>query len=288
MPELPEVEVVKKSLKKTINHLTFKKIEILNKYLRYQIDVKLMKKMVRSKILSIDRRSKYILLKLNNSYTIIIHLGMTGKIIISDSKNNKRRSSFYFNLYDDKPLHNHVIFQFNNDVKIIYNDVRKFGFIKVEKTKKLLQNSHFKKLGPEPLSKKFDSKYFINFTKKRKIGLKDLLMSQNFVAGLGNIYVNEAIFLSKINPRIKAYKISNKKIIDLIKNIKKLLKKAIEEGGSSIRDFNNADGQEGNFQQYFNVYGRKGELCRRVKCKGKIKIIRISNRSTFYCDKCQK
>ena len=288
MPELPEVEVVKKSLKKTINHLTFKKIEILNKFLRYQIDEKLMKKMIGSKILSVNRRSKYIFLKLDNNYTIIMHLGMTGKITISDSKNNKRRSSFYFDLYDDKPEHNHAIFQFNNGVKIIYNDVRKFGFIKIEKTKKLLQNSHLKKLGPEPLSKKFDSKYFINFIKKRKIGLKDLLMNQNFVAGLGNIYVNEAIFLSKINPRIKAYKISNKKITDLIRNIKKLLKKAIEEGGSSIRDFNNTDGQEGNFQQFFNVYGRKGEICRRLKCEGKIKTIRISKRSTFYCDKCQK
>ena len=288
MPELPEVEVVKKSLKKTINHLTFKKIEILNKYLRYQIDEKLMKKMIKSKILSVSRRSKYILLRLANNYTIIIPLGMTGQIIISDMKNNKRRSSFYYSLSDDNPIHNHLIFNFNNNIRIIYNDVRKFGFIKIEKTNRLLQNPHLKKLGPEPLSKKFNPKYFKNFIQKRKITLKDLLMNQNFVAGLGNIYVNEAIFLSQINPRIEVFRIPDKKITDLILNIKDLLKKAINEGGSSIKDFYGTHGQEGKFQQFFNVYGREGERCRRLKCKGKINIIRISNRSTFYCDKCQK
>ena len=288
MPELPEVEVVKKSLKKTINHLTFKKIEILNKFLRYQIDEKLMKKMIGSKILSVNRRSKYIFLKLDNNYTIIMHLGMTGKITISDSKNNKRRSSFYFDLYDDKPEHNHAIFQFNNGVKIIYNDVRKFGFIKIEKTKRLLQNPHLKKLGPEPLSKKFNPKYFKNFIKKRKITLKDLLMNQNFVAGLGNIYVNEVLFLSKINPRMKALIISDKKITNLILNIKRLLKKAIKEGGSTIKDFNKTNGQEGKFQQFFNVYGKSNKNCSRNSCTGKIKKILISNRSSFYCNSCQK
>ena len=288
MPELPEVEVVKKSLKKTINHLTLKKIEIHNKFLRYEIDEKLMKKMIKSKVLSITRRSKFILLKLDNNYTVLIHLGMTGRVIIIDSKNIRHRSSFYFKLSDENSLHNHMTFTFNKNIKVIYNDVRKFGFIKIVETKKLLICSHLKKLGPEPLSCNFHFKYFKNFIRKKGISIKNLLMNQNFVAGLGNIYVNEAMFLTKINPLTKVNKLSYKSIAKLILNIKKLLKKAIKEGGSSIRDFNNAEGKEGKFQQFFNVYGRNGEQCRRLKCRGKIKIMRISNRSTFYCNKCQK
>ena len=287
MPELPEVEVVKKSLKKTINHLTLKQIQIHNKYLRYEINQNLLKKMISSKILSIDRRSKYILINLSNDHTILIHLGMTGKIIIRVKKNDFN-SSFYFDLKGSSNKHNHVIFKFNKDIELIYNDVRKFGFIKIEKTTNLDNSFHLKKLGPEPLSNKFNINYFINNTKKKEIYLKDLLMNQKFVSGLGNIYVNEAIYLSKINPKIRVNKISKKKVIGLIANIKKVLKKAIKEGGSSIKDFSSVEGEDGNYQQYFNVYGRKGERCKHPNCVGIIRALRISNRSTFFCPKCQK
>ncbi len=288
MPELPEVEVVKKSLKKNIHQLILKNVEIRNKFLRYRIDEKMIKKLIKSKVLSVTRRSKYILIKFNNNFTLLIHLGMTGKIIIIDTKKAVRNSSFYFKLINHKSKHDHLFFEFNNNVKIIYNDVRKFGFIKVEKTNKLLVNKHLTKLGPEPLSRKFNLKYFKTIVNKKKIMLKDLLMDQKFVSGLGNIYVNEAIFLSRIHPKIKAKKLSKKRLICLITNIKNVLKKAIKEGGSSIKDFNNTDGKEGNFQQFFYVYGREDEACRRPKCSGKIKRIRLSNRSTFFCDLCQK
>ena len=288
MPELPEVEVVKKSLKKTICNLTIKNIEIRNKYLRYRIDVKLMKKMIKSKILSITRRSKYILINLSNNFTIMFHLGMTGKIIIVDAKKNKYKTSFYYNIVDNKPSHDHLIFKFNKNLLLIYNDVRKFGFIKILQTKKINSNFHIKSLGPEPLTKKFNLYYFLKNIKKRKTFLKDLLMNQKFVSGLGNIYVNEAIFLSKISPKSRVNKISNDQIRLLILNIKKILKKAIYEGGSSIKDFNNTKGKKGNFQQFFNVYDRDGEKCTRPNCMGKIIRIKISNRSTFFCDKCQK
>ena len=288
MPELPEVEVVKKSLENTIYNLTIKNIEIRNKFLRYKINEKLMKKMVKSKVLSVSRRSKYIFINLNNKYTIMIHLGMTGKIIIVDAHKKKHATSFYYKLIDNKPTHNHVIFKFNKKTILIYNDVRKFGFIKIFETKKLKLSSHLKKLGPEPLSMKFNKDYFKESAKKRKIYLKDLLMDQKFLAGLGNIYVNEAIFLSKINPKAKANKLSNKKISALVFNIKKILKKAINEGGSSIKDFNNIKGKKGNFQQFFNVYGKQGNSCTRPNCIGVVKRIKISNRSTFFCDICQK
>ena len=145
MPELPEVEVVKKSLKKTICNLTIKNIEIRNKYLRYRIDVKLMKKMIKSKILSITRRSKYILINLSNNFTIMFHLGMTGKIIIVDAKKNKHKTSFYYNIVDNKPSHDHLIFKFNKNFVLIYNDVRKFGFIKILQTKKNKFKPSYKK-----------------------------------------------------------------------------------------------------------------------------------------------
>jgi len=288
MPELPEVEVVKKSLNKTLYDLTIKSIEIRNKFLRYKINERLMKKMVKSKVISVSRRSKYIFIKLNNNHTIMFHLGMTGKIILVDANKKKYKTSFYFDLVDNKPLHDHLILKFEKKIVLIYNDVRKFGFVKIYKTKKIQSSSHIIDLGPEPLSRYFCFNYFKEKIKKRNIFLKDLLMNQKFIAGLGNIYVNEAIFMSKINPKIKVNNIPNKKIYALVNNIKKVLKKAIIEGGSSIQNFNNTKGKKGNFQQFFNVYGREGKSCTRSNCIGTIKRIRISNRSTFFCNKCQK
>ena len=288
MPELPEVEVVKKSLKKTIYDLTIINIEVLNKFLRYKIQEKLIKKMIKSKVLSVSRRSKYILINLNNDYTIMFHLGMTGKIIIVDENQNKYATSFYYKSNDYKDLHNHIIFKFNKKIKLIYNDVRKFGFIKVYKKSKLLESSHLKELGPEPLTKKFNINYFKSKIKKRNIFLKDILMDQKFLSGLGNIYVNEAIFLSRLSPKIRVKNISHNNIVNLISNIKKVLKKAIKEGGSSIKNFNDTKGKKGNFQQFFNVYGRYSKPCTRGNCIGIIKKIKISNRSTFFCSKCQK
>ena len=288
MPELPEVEVVKKSLKRTIYDLRIKNIEILNKFLRYKINEKLMKAMIGSKVLSVSRRSKYILINLNNEFTIMLHLGMTGKIIITGANKKKYKTSFYYKLEDSKIKHDHLILKFNKNILLTYNDVRKFGFIKIFQTKKLYSCSHLSKLGPEPLSKKFNFHYFKNNISNKQVCLKDLLMNQKFVAGLGNIYVNEALFLSKINPKVRSNKIPIKKIKLLVYNIKKVLKKAIGEGGSSIKNFNNIKGKKGKFQQFLNVYGKQGNFCSRSNCIGLIKRIRISNRSTFFCNKCQK
>jgi len=288
MPELPEVEVVKQSLNEKIYDLTIKNIEIHNKFLRYSIQEKLMKKMIKSKVLSVSRRSKYILINLNNNHTILIHLGMTGKIIIVDAYKKKYATSFYYNLENNKIAHNHLSIKFNKNISLIYNDVRKFGFIKIYKKEELRFSQHLTKLGVEPLSNNFNLNYFYEKIKKRRTFLKDLLMDQTFISGLGNIYVNEVIFKSKLNPRKRAHNISSKEILALISNIKKVLKKAIIEGGSSIKDFNDTEGKKGNFQQFFNVYGRQGKPCTRRNCIGIIKKIRISNRSTFYCQKCQK
>ena len=287
MPELPEVEVVKRSLNKVITNLTIRNVIIHNKSLRYEIDTKKFKKIIGSKIILIKRKSKYILINLNNNYTILVHLGMTGKITIVNSLNQKIKTSFYYNNLSYQK-HDHLELKLSNKIKIIYNDVRKFGFIKIIKTNDINYISHFINLGPEPLSKKFNFNYFQSRIKGKKISVKDLLMDQKFVSGLGNIYVNEAIFYSKINPQKKVQLLTKKNIQILIKNIKRILIKSINKGGSSIKNFNDTEGKRGNFQQFFGVYGKSTKKCIRKKCKGIIKKIRISNRSTFFCEICQK
>ena len=144
-----------------------------------------------------------------------------------------------------------------------------------------------KKLGLEPLSKAFNIKYFENFVKNRKKNIKNLLMDQTFVSGLGNIYVNETLFMSKIKPFRACTDLSKNEIKNLILDIKKVLRISISKGGSSIKDFKNTLGKSGTFQQFFHVYGKENKNCSRISCKGKIKKITISNRSSFYCNKCQ-
>ena len=176
----------------------------------------------------------------------------------------------------------------NNGFLLIYNDIRRFGFFKLFANTNLEEIAFLKKLGPEPFSKNFNVKYFEKFIKNKKKKVKNLLMDQSFVSGLGNIYVNEVLFLSKINPFRASNKLRRKEIKSLIYNIKKILKISIHKGGSSIKDFKNTQGEGGKFQQLFNVYGLENINCSRISCIGKIKKRSISNRSSFYCSKCQK
>ena len=196
------------------------------------------------------------------------------------------RTSFYYDL-NVLHKHNHIYFKLNNDLVLIYNDVRRFGFFKLYNTTQLNKIIFLRKLGIEPLSKIFNIEYFKKFIKNRKKNIKNLLMDQTFVSGLGNIYVNEALFLSKIKPLRICNSLNKNEIKNLILNIKKVLKFAISKGGSSVRDFQNTLGKSGNFQQFFRVYGQKNKKCSRISCNGKIKKIAISNRSSFYCNRCQ-
>ena len=289
MPELPEVEVVKKSLTKSIKNTIIKKIIINTDKLRYKIDKITFKKLNGSRITSIYRRSKYLFICLDCEKTLLVHLGMTGKFIILTKNNLRLKTSFYHNTSKKDDKHNHIYFYFKNDLKLIYNDIRKFGFIKIIKTKNILKNKHVIFLGPEPLSKKFNEIYFKSYIKrKEQKKIKDLLMDQKFVSGLGNIYVNEILFLSKISPIKKIKDLSTPEIKKIIKFTKLILKKSIKEGGSSIKNFSNSYGSQGKFQQFFNVYGKEGEKCTKKNCKRLIKKITVSNRSSFFCDKCQK
>ena len=289
MPELPEVEVVKKSLKKRINKLKFTNVSIINKKLRYEIDKRYIKKIIGRNINNIKRRSKNIIFNLDNGESIIFHLGMTGKLTIIDEKKKIIKTSFYYDQDKLDEKHNHVIFFMNRGVKLIYNDVRKFGYIKIIKTNNINQSNHFSKLGPEPFAKSFNIEYFKIIKKKRQnIKIKDLLMDQKFIAGLGNIYVNEILFLSKINPKKKVRNLRKKDMVNIIKFSRSVLKKAIKFGGSSIKDFSSSDGKSGKFQLFFNVYGKHGKNCSRRGCRATIQRVKISNRSTFFCNLCQK
>ena len=288
MPELPEVEVVKRSLQRNILNLIIKKVKINDANLRYKVDKIGLSKLEGKKITKIIRRSKFLIFEIGKIYRMLVHLGMTGKFFFTDNKDNKFKTSFYYILnYDKDQKHDRVIFILNKK-KLIYNDVRKFGFIKIYGSNLITKSKHLKHLGPEPLEKNWNSSYLKKYVIGRKRSIKNILMDQKCVSGLGNIYVNEILFLSRIKPARKATKLKNFEIKKIIKFSKQILKNSIKLGGSTIKDFSSENGKKGVFQQYFKVYGRENQGCSNVDCN--LRIIRtvISYRATFFCKKCQK
>ena len=209
----------------------------------------------------------------------------TVHLIFNKAKNLLTNTSFYSSPFLPKK-HNHVEIIFK-DLKIIYNDPRRFGFFQTISSRELL-NKRFAHLGPEPFSSNFNTNYVFNFFKNKEKNVKNYLLDQNFVSGIGNIYASEILYLSKINPIQKVSLLTKNDCKKIILNTRKVLLKAIQKGGSSIRDFKNTIGKKGNFQKNFNVYDREGLNCKRYKCKGVIKKNVITNRSTFFCDFCQK
>ena len=287
MPELPEVEVVKRSLEKKILNLKVKRVRINDFNLRYKVDKYRIALLKGKKIKKIERRSKFLIFEISSDLIMLIHLGMTGKFFFINRDKKKFKTSFYYNL-DKNEKHDRIIFYLQNNQKLIYNDVRKFGFIKLYKSKEYKDISHLKNLGPEPLSKYWNLKYFQKYILNRDRNIKSILMDQKFISGLGNIYVNEILFLSRIMPYRKIKTLKNYEIIKIVKNTKKVLKNSIKMGGSSIKDFSSDNGKMGEFQQRFKVYGRKGEKCSNVDCTRSILKTFITNRATFFCKRCQK
>ena len=286
MPELPEVEVVKQSLDRKIKFQKIKKVVVRNRNLRFKIPKTFEFFLKNKKINKISRKSKYLIFHLNNSTFFIIHLGMSGTIHLVSKKNyNNTNTSFYGS--SNLPIkHNHILI-FLKKNQFIYNDPRRFGFIKILKNKMDLLN-FFKNIGPEPLDNKFNISYLDNYLKGKKKNIKSFLLDQKFVSGIGNIYSNEILFYCKINPFKQAKKL-NKKDIEKIKYFSKfILNRAIKKGGSSIKDFKNTKGKKGNYQNEFKVYQRENLNCIKKDCNGKIKKRFISKRSTFFCNSCQK
>tara|TARA_B100000427_G_scaffold315149_1_gene308966 strand:- start:252 stop:1115 length:864 start_codon:yes stop_codon:yes gene_type:complete len=287
MPELPEVEIVKRSLKNKVNYKKIKKVIITNRNLRFKIQKNFENLLEGRLVINIFRFSKYIIIALDNHTYCLIHLGMTGTLHLIDNK--KRRKITNLSFYQSAILpkkHNHIKIKFS-DFIIIYNDPRRFGFFKILNNK-LDLDKYFEKSGPEAISQKFNFKYIKNkFTNKKK-NIKNCLLDQNIVSGVGNIYASEILFYCKINPLKLANKLIDKEIKKLERYSKLVLNLAIKFGGSSIRDFKNIKGNLGQFQKKFKVYNRENKNCYKKNCKGKITKIFISNRSSFFCKSCQK
>ena len=277
MPELPEIETVKLGLEKTVLGSVIKSTKIFRRDLRFPIEEKFEKTISNKKVLGIGRRSKYLLIFLNEKKTMILHLGMSGKINLSI--NNKSE-------YIVKK-HDHFIISFDSGLTLIYNDPRRFGFIET------IEGDHntyrrFRHIGIEPLSKKFDEKYLWAKIKNSSRTLKNILMDQKIVAGLGNIYVSEALWDCQIIPTRVGRNMSLVDCKKLVVSIKKVLVKAIKFGGTTLKDYRQLGGEVGYFQNKLQVYGRERQTCCRGKCKGVVKKVILNGRSTFYCALCQE
>ncbi len=271
MPELPEVENVCRGLSEILPAgLTLESIEFRRKDLRFKLPIKQLIGYCGARLILVRRRAKFIFFEFDRGI-VFSHLGMTGQW-----RKHELAAPFL--------VHDHLVLKFSGDLQIVYRDPRRFGFLdcisRGAAPHKLLKN-----LGIEPLSEEFSGEFLAKFFKNKKASVKSALLDQRGVAGLGNIYVCEALFRSGIRPQKMAKKVRPDKLSGLASEIKKILKASIESGGSSIRDYRNSRGQAGSFQDQHLVYGREGQLC--LICHSLIKNIRLSGRSSFWCPTCQ-
>ena len=277
MPELPEVETVSQGIKsKLLNH-KISKVIVKRRDLRFRMDTKLEQKITNTKINSVSRRAKYILINLDNGLTVIIHLGMSGRIVVEDLKSSK-------NIFK----HTHLEIITTGKKKMKFIDPRRFGSVLLHETNNLNTHKLIKNLAPEPLTKEFNATYLFKALKGRSANIKSIIMNQFIVVGVGNIYASESLYKAKIRPGRQAKSLSLTECVLLVKSIKKVLKRSIKLGGSSINDYSLVDGNLGFFQREFEVYGKEGKICRKKTCHSKILRIVIAQRSSFYCSKCQK
>ena len=287
MPELPEVEIVRQSLNKKIKQKKVKKVIIRNRNLRFKIPSNFKNYVQNRKIIGVKRFSKYLIIHFFKDCYCIIHLGMSGTIhIINKNSINKFTNTSFYNSLVLPKKHNHVEFVFDR-FRLVYNDPRRFGFFQIINSSAALKK-RFIHLGPEPFSSNFNLNYVCNFFKGKKKCIKSYLIDQKFVSGIGNIYASEILFSSKINPLKKACELSKEDCKKIIINSKKILLRSIIKGGSTIRDFKNTYGIKGGYQNEFKVYMQEGEKCKNFGCSNYIKKKIILNRSTFFCDFCQK
>jgi formamidopyrimidine-DNA glycosylase len=272
MPELPEVETVRRGLEQALKGAIIKKVTLRRRDLRIPFPADIAKKLEGRRIKSIRRRAKYLLFDFDSDDVLIAHLGMTGRFSV-ETKAPKRFSK-----------HDHVVFELSDGRIALYNDARRFGLMTLCKASKIAEHELFVHLGPEPLEDSFSVKYLTSALAKRKAPIKTVLMDQEVVVGVGNIYASEALFLSGVDPRKPAAKAAGK-AKQMVDSIHKVLGDALASGGSSLKDFLHVSGESGYFQHQFNVYGRNGKPC--VSCSKPVEMIRQAGRSTFYCKHCQ-
>jgi len=283
MPELPEVETVCSGLRPAMEGNTINKLELRRNDLRWPFPKDMADRTNGKRVIGVRRRAKYILIDLSSDQTIIIHLGMSGRILIDTT--NKGIFNYNSNIFEK---HDHVIFYMLNGTLITFNDARRFGAMDMAPTKALDQHWLLKRLGPEPLGNGLNAEYLSNRFKNKNTAIKTTLLDQLIVAGLGNIYVCEILFRSGVSPQKNTNKLEMKEIERLVKFTRSVLIEAIEAGGSSLKDHRQTNGELGYFQHNFLVYGREGEKCVNDNCQTIIKRVIQSGRSTFYCSKCQR
>ena len=290
MPELPEVETVRLGLQPALEGRTITRAQTRRAGLRIPFPPRFAERLTWRKVLRLARRAKYLLAELSGGETLVIHLGMSGRMSVYGEGKERKLGQY---VYQPAPTgagdgkHDHVVLESDAPARIVFTDHRRFGLMTLVETAALDSHKLFKGLGPEPLGADFDAKYLSATLKGKKTPIKSALLDQRVVAGLGNIYVCEALFRSGISPRRQAAKIGPRATA-LVTAIRAVLKAAIAAGGSTLRDHAQATGDPGNFQHHFLVYGRAGKPCAGKNCRGTVKRIVQAGRSTFYCPQCQK
>ncbi|MEA3454608.1 MAG: DNA-formamidopyrimidine glycosylase [Candidatus Caldatribacteriota bacterium] len=280
MPELPEVETIRRGLQRKTKNKQIKDIVVnVYKIIKKPYLKEFITKIKGKKIKEVDRRGKYIIIYLDSKDKLIVHLGMTGLLIYPyDNKITEKEIN---------PKHNHLIFTFTDDTQLVFNDVRRFG--KIFLVSNIEEVESITKLGVEPLEDYFTEEVFIQVLNKKKKGkIKPFLMNQKFITGLGNIYANEVLYRSNIHPLRLISSLNKKEVRNLYQQIKLVLSEAIELQGSTVADeaYRDTDGDKGKFAKKLQVYARKGEPC--IKCGHSIEVVRIEGRSSFICPQCQK
>lgn len=283
MPELPEVETVRRGLAPVMEGRRLIAVDQRRPDLRWPFPERFEDRLTGTRIERLRRRSKYLLADLGSGETLLVHLGMTGRMLIGD-----RTLGEFVHPVPNLAQHDHVVFDLEGGVRVTFNDVRRFGAMDLippggEDAHWLLAS-----LGPEPLGNGFSAAMLAERLRGRVSPIKAMLLDQRIVAGLGNIYVCEALWRSGISPRRKAGSLGPARLERLVRAVREVIAEAIEAGGSSLRDYRQATGELGYFQHAFAVYGREGELCRAPGCGAPIQRIVQSGRSSFFCGRCQR
>jgi formamidopyrimidine-DNA glycosylase len=291
MPELPEVETVKMGLAPALEGHRFTRVETRRGDLRRPFPPRFAERLTGRKVVRLLRRAKYLLADLDSGETLVIHLGMSGRMSVYAEGKSRKLGQY---LYESAPpeaghgKHDHVVMETDAPARLVFTDHRRFGLMTLLPTDRLDEDPLFRGLGIEPLSEGFDAAYLNRVLKGKETPIKSALLDQRVVAGIGNIYACEALFRARISPKRKASTIPGKRAQPLVDAIRSVLKEAIKAGGSSLRDYVQADGALGEFQHRFAVYDREGARCPGKDCDGQIKRIVQAGRSTFYCPKCQR
>ncbi|MEM0947076.1 MAG: bifunctional DNA-formamidopyrimidine glycosylase/DNA-(apurinic or apyrimidinic site) lyase [Pseudomonadota bacterium] len=283
MPELPEVETVRRGLEPVLTGRRIARAAVNRPDLRWPLPDNMAARLTGQTVTALRRRSKYILADLSSGETLIIHLGMSGRMLISGAQVGA--------FYHDHPApakHDHVVLDIEGGARVTFNDARRFGAMDLTPTADADAHWLLDRIGPEPLGNTFNEDYLVAAFKGRNMPVKSALLDQRIVAGLGNIYVCEALHRAGISPRRKAGRIAEERVRALVPVIRAVLTDAIEAGGSSLRDYRQADGELGYFQHTFRVYGREGATCVTPNCLGTVTRIVQSGRSTFHCVTCQR